>query len=186
MWDASDSPDLPEHCRTIVKLLILTGQRRGEIAALGVAYISWPQATITLPQELTKNGREHTFPIGPLTVSLLKSRLDCSSSGGSSLAGLLFLARGKPSSPFNGWSKSKALLEELSDVTGWTLHDLRRTYRSTMGRLGIAPHIAERLVNHVTAETDTEHVYDLYKYLPEMTAAVAVYESHLQTLLYSA
>jgi integrase len=135
VWIASDE------CGTfgvIVKLLILTGQRRGETAALEA---SWKNVdTITLPKEITKNGREHTFPIGPMAASLLAER---TTSGG------LFLARWKETK-FSGWSKSKAALDRLSGVSGWTLHDLRRTFATNLAALGTPIHVTERFLNHVS------------------------------------
>lgn len=172
IWDACGSLDLPASFRTIVRLLIVTGQRRGEIAALRSNYISHNQQTICLPSDLVKNHREHTFPTGDLCRSILPAA-----------EGLLFPARGRPNKPFNGWSKTKILLDELCGVTGWVLHDLRRTFRTNLGKLGVAPHIAERLVNHVSARTDMEEVYDLYKYMPEMRAAMGLWEAHLATIL---
>ena len=70
--------------------------------------------------------------------------------------------------PFSGWSKSKKELDKLCGVKGWTLHDLRRTYRSIHGKIGTPPHIAERLVNHISAQTEMERTYDRYAYLSEM------------------
>jgi integrase len=127
----------------IVRLLILTGQRRGEIAALRAEYCDLrggtsnalvgdalhnplpapSQCTITLPSSLTKNGREHTFPIGELSRFLLTPCITRTTSG------VLFSGRGSTSTHFNGWSKSKAALDEISGVTDWTLHDLRRATR---------------------------------------------------------
>jgi integrase len=172
VWRASGSLDLPAPFRTIIKLLIVTGQRRGEIAALRSSYISHNQQTICLPGDLTKNHREHTFPIGPLGRSLIPTG-----------EGLLFSAKGRPNRPFNGWSKSKIVLDELCGVSKWTLHDLRRTFRTNLGRLGVTPHIAERLVNHISARSDMEEVYDLYQYLPEMRAAAELWEGHLENIL---
>jgi hypothetical protein len=71
----------------------------------------------------------------------------------------------------------------LSGVTGWTLHDIRRTFRSGLGRLGVAPHIAERLVNHISARTDMERTYDLYRYLPEMREAMDKWETHIAKII---
>ena len=76
-----------------------------------------------------------------------------------------------------------ATLDQLCDVTGWTLHDIRRTFRTNLGRLGVAPHIAERLVNHISARTDMERTYDIYSYLPEMRAAIEKWEGYLLKLL---
>lgn len=169
VWNACNrDSDLPRPFRTIVQLLILFGQRETETAALNRAWIG--ADTIMLPAEITKNKNEHTFPIGERGRELLAAQNEI---------GLLFPAKNKPHKPFCGWGKAKATLDELSGVTGWTLHDIRRTFRSGLGRLGVAPHIAERLVNHISARTDMERTYDLYQYLPEMREAMDKWEAHI-------
>jgi integrase len=169
-----NSSRLPAHFATIVKLLILTGQRRGEIAALQTSWIN--ENSITLPSAVTKNGREHTFPIGPLSQSLLSTR----TANGSPY---LFPARGKPRTPFNGWGKSKAALDELSGVTDWTLHDLRRTFATRLAEMGVAPHVIERLLNHVTGTlSPIALVYNKARYLDEMRAAIDLWDTHISTL----
>lgn len=165
---ASPAP-LPASFCKIVQLLILTGQRKNEIASLQTSWIS--DDKITLPPHVTKNGREHTFPIGKFSISILE---ECQSN-----QLLVFPARGSTSSPFSGWSKSKAALDKASSITGWTLHDLRRTYRSIHAKIGTPPHIAERLVNHVSAQTEMERIYDRHTYLSEMARAVDSYEQYL-------
>jgi integrase len=177
IWGASDSDDLPAPFRTIVKLLIVAGQRRGETAALRTSYIDGD--ITTLPATLTKNKREHIFPLPNLAAEILRAvEVDASRNDA-----LFFPARGKPSKPFNGWSKSKAALDKLCGVTDWTLHDLRRTYRTIHARIGTPPHIAERLVNHVSAQTDMERIYDQYRYLPELKLAVANFEKEMTKIL---
>jgi len=172
-----DTATLPQHFRTIVQLLILMGQRRGETAALKGSYYSHNQQTICLPSELTKNRREHTFPIGRFATFTLQR---VSSSSLQEKGTLLFPARGQPDRPFNGWSKSKAILDELSGVENWTLHDLRRTFRTIHGRIGTPPHIAERLINHVNGvASDVEQTYDIWTYMPEMRKAMHAYEAEL-------
>ena len=169
VWIASDE------CGTfgvIVKLLILTGQRRGETAALQSSWIK--PDTITLPKEITKNGREHTFPIGTMAASLLAKR---STSGG------LFLARWKQTN-FSGWSTSKAALDKLSGVSGWTLHDLRRTFATNLAALGTPIHVTERLLNHVSGtQSGIVAVYQRHSYMPEMRKAVEARERHLHALV---
>jgi integrase len=96
----------------------------------------------------------------------------------------LFPAKGtRKLSPFNGWSKSKAALDKLANIPHWTLRDLRRTFRTNLGRLKVRPNIAERLVNHISARTEMEEVYDLHSYLPEIAASYgevgSVCSSHL-------
>jgi integrase len=164
IWNAcsEETNNLPKHFRKIVQLLILTGMRRTECASLQISFISDGQ--VALPSNLTKNRREHIVPVGPLARSLLPATTISQSA-------LLFPSRVAEAKPFNGWSKAKKALDRASGVTDWTLHDLRRTYRSNLGRIGVAPHIAERLVNHVSAQTDMERVYDKWTYWPELKSA---------------
>jgi integrase len=63
-------PELPKAYRDIVKLLILTGQRRGEIAALRTSLVDGP--VVRLPSALTKNHREHVFPLPALAADILR------------------------------------------------------------------------------------------------------------------
>jgi integrase len=160
---------LPASFCKIVQLLILTGQRRNEIASLQLSWIK--DAIIALPPNMTKNGREHSIPLGNFSISILEK---CQTN-----QLFLFPARGSTTSPFSGWSKSKKALDKLCGVKDWTLHDLRRTYRSIHGKIGTPPHIAERLVNHISAQTEMERTYDRYAYLSEMRAAVETYEQYL-------
>lgn len=126
----------------IVMLLILTGQRRGEIASLKWSYINTDDRTITLPATLTKNRRQHTFPYGQGIADILGVIPE--------QGDYLFPAsrdhvRGKPTTVFNGWPKAKAELDKkLEGVEPWTLHDLRRTFSSGLAALGVAQVVVER------------------------------------------
>lgn len=154
----------------IIRLLILTGQRRGEIASLRGEYLDLSTKTITLPKTLTKNGREHLFPIGTRAVALLKGATD---------TGYLFPARGKDK-PFNGWSKSKPKV----DIPHWTLHDLRRSFSTHLAACGVQPHVTERLLNHAAGTlSEIAQTYNKYHYLDEMRSAVALWESKLSKYL---
>ncbi len=152
---------------------MLTGQRKGEIAALRGIYYSHNEQTLCLPDTLTKNKREHIFPIGLIASNLLSKLWKDDKTW------FFFPARGKPDKHFNGWSKAKAALDKECGVTRWTLHDLRRTYRTIHGRIGTPPHIAERLVNHVSSRTEVDRIYDRHTYLDEMRHAVDSYEQFL-------
>lgn len=164
---------LPAHFATIVRLLILTGQRRGEIAALRADYIS--NDTCTLPASLTKNGREHTFPITSLTLQIAFS---------SNCRPLLFPARGKSGTPFNGWSKSKTALDRLSGVTDWTLHDIRRTVATRMAEMGIPIHVIEAILNHQSGViSPLARVYNRHNWLAEMRDAMDKWEARLRAII---
>lgn len=168
VWNAAGEDDFGK----IVKLLILTGQRRGEITALTGAMVS--AETITLPSTLTKNGRTHTIPLGMRTRELL---------GNSRRAEICYFpARGK-ATPFNGFSKSKGKLDNRCGVLDWTLHDLRRTFASGLASLGIALPVIERLLNHVSGTFGgIVGVYQRYDFMPEMREAIGKWENHIKTL----
>jgi hypothetical protein len=85
---------------------------------------------------------------------------------------------------FSGFSKAKkALDEQLPGLKPWTLHDLRRTFSTNLAKLGVLPHIKEMLLNHVSAKTEVEAIYDTYKHLPEMREAMQKWETHFSALL---
>jgi integrase len=174
VWRATDN--LTGQFKEIVRLLILMGQRRGETAALQDLYYSDNQQTVTLPGDVTKNGREHTFPIGPMAAEILARNIRKERP-----SSLLFQAVGS-TKPFSGWSKCKVELDKLAPIAAWTLHDLRRTFRTTLGRLKVRPDIAERLVNHISARTEMEETYDLYTYLPEMREAMEKWEAFVRSV----
>jgi integrase len=156
---------------TIVQLLILTGQRRGEIARLDRNFINGKESKIMLPPELVKNGREHTFPY----LETIPRRNSTS---------LLFPARGYDDRPFCGFNKGKADLEWRPAIRPWTLHDLRRTFVTNMAALGVAPHVIERLLNHSSGTiSGVAAVYNRYSFMPEMREAIGKWDDHLAALL---
>jgi integrase len=182
VWTAAD--ELDGHFGVIVKLLILTGQRRSEIGGLQAEWCSIPaapransQPTICLPSEITKNGRVHSFPIGPTAAATLSSSITASTTS-------IFPARGHDTKPFNGWSKGKLLLDQKAKIAPWTLHDLRRTFATGLQRLGVRIEVIEALLNHVSGtRAGIVGVYQRHHYQDEMREAVEQWESHLRTIL---
>jgi integrase len=174
VWRAAD--EIGGMFGVIVKLIILTGQRRGEIAALLESFYSHNQQTVTLPGELTKNHLEHTFPVGAMAVQLITAQIAADRRESK----FLFPSRTSIERSFNGWSKCKKELDKVANIVPWTLHDLRRTFRTNLGRLKVRPDIAERLVNHASARTEMEETYDLYTYLPEMREAMEKWETFVK------
>ena len=161
----------------IVKLLILTGQRENEITNLVPGMLDGD--LVNLPSWLTKNSIAHTFPVGSISASLFVG-----SSVEPDPTALLFPARGRVDKPFNGWGNSKAALDKASGVTGWRLHDLRRTFRTKWEELGISPAVSERYINHISGvHSGVQGIYNRHKYLAEMREAVKMWEAHLQLLL---
>ena len=160
---------------TIVQLLMLTGQRRGEIAMLRAEWIDRNAKTITVPPSITKNGRQHTFPYGATVAGMLEDL---------PREGLLFPARGKPDRSFNGWGKSKARFDRLCPIPPWTLHDLRRTLATNMAGLNVPPHVVEKLLNHVSGTVSgIAAVYNRFLYVTEMRSAVDAWEARLANIV---
>lgn len=168
VWDAADGYPFG----AIVRLLILTGQRRSEIAGLMWKHIT--DTTITLPE--TKNQRPHTFPLMPIAKQLIEAAPQLNDT-------YVFPARGRDR-PFNGWSKSKRTLDQVCSVEGWTLHDLRRTFSTNLAGLGIQQTTTERLLNHVSGTVSgVAAIYNRYDYQDEMVDALSKWEERLVQLL---
>ena len=178
VWLRADEVGYPYGA--LVQLLILTGQRRGEIAGLHRSWLS--KNLLTYPTGFCKNKREHTIPLGPLALSII-SKIPKSSE-------LLFPAsrahvRGNPTSTINGWPKYKRNFDQgLTDVAPYTLHDLRRTFSSQLAAQGTPIHVTEKLLNHVSGTlSGVAAVYNRYSYAAEMRGAIEAYETHLLTLI---
>lgn len=145
----------------IIKLCLLTGQRKNEVASFNDSWIK--RDTITIPGTVAKNHNEHTFPFNLLTAKYLKRY--CGQS-------------------FNGWSKGKARLDKHIPLPHWTIHDLRRTYSTTMARLGVPLHITEALLNHRSGTiSGVARTYNRYTYLTEQREAILTYEAHIATIV---
>jgi integrase len=158
----------------IIKLLLLTGCRREEIGALEQSEINLDSGTLVIPGTRTKNGRALELPLPDAALAILRAvpRQD----------GRRFVF-GKTGSGFSGWSVMKATLDaritvaEGKPLAPWVLHDLRRTFRTGLGRLGVAPHIAELCINHVKG--GIQAVYDKHRYQGEIGAALALWADHV-------
>jgi integrase len=82
--------------------------------------------------------------------------------------------------PWTGFSKSKAALDEKSGVTGWRLHDLRRTFASGLASQGVAMPVVEKLLNHVSGSfRGVAGIYQRYDFQPEMREAMEKWEAHV-------
>ena len=166
---------------SIVSLLILTGQRRGEIATLQRLWLHEHEQTIIFPKEATKNRREHTIPCEERAHAVIE---DVPKLGNYLFPARRSHVRGKATTIFNGWQKAKIDFDEtLEDVAPYTLHDLRRTFSSTHAALGTPIHITEKLLNHVSGTVSgVAAIYNRHSYIEEMREALSNYEAHLHTL----
>ena len=158
---------------TIVQLLILTGQRLSEIAGLRWEWLG--DGAVTFPSEITKNARISKIPIGAMARRIIEETPRHSS--------LLFPARGHATRPFNGFGASKEFLDKCG-VENFVHHDLRRTFATSMARLGVRLEVTEKLLNHVSGSMGgIVGVYQRHEFMDEMSEAISRYEMWLSRVL---
>ncbi len=167
----------------LFKLLLLTGQRRNEVAGMRIDELrdlDGDNPIWELPANRTKNKLPHLVPLTPQMVHLIKSK--------SVQNGFVFTTTG--STPVSGFSVAKKRIDKLINpkMKAWTLHDLRRTMITMMNeKMGIQPHIAESVVNHITgpAKAGVAGVYNKALYLDERRAALNKWSAYVEQLIAS-
>ncbi len=176
IWAALPADDYGD----IIKLLALTGQRREEIGALTWDEVDLDEETILLPGERTKNGKPHLIPLSDAAADILRKR------PGSERPHVF----GVGVAGYQGWSKSKEALDAGLTKAGkkvapWTSHDLRRTMSTRMhDELGIAPHIVEAVLNHISGHrAGVAGVYNRALYAKEKAAALTQWAEHLVAIV---
>jgi integrase len=158
----------------IVEFLALTGQRREEIAGMTWDELDLERRFWSLPKSRTKNAKAHIVHLSDQSLAVLM-RTD-------KRGPLVFSVLG--TKPFNKFSRAKRQLDQLSGVTGWRLHDLRRTCVSGMARLGIAPHVADKILNHQAGTiSGVAAVYQRHEFLAERRRALDVWGNYVGQLL---
>jgi integrase len=158
----------------IIELLALTGQRREEVARLNWQELDVKQRIWTIPKSRTKNGKAHVVHLSDQALAVLKC-VD-------QRRPLVFSLLG--TKPFQEFSRAKSLLDQISGVSGWRLHDLRRTCVSGMARLGVAPHVADKILNHQAGTiSGVAAVYQRHEFLAERRKALDIWGAHAGKLI---
>jgi integrase len=154
----------------IVEFLALTGQRREEVARLQWEELDLMRRIWTIPKSRTKNAKAHAVYLSEQSLAVLK-RADRNSL-------LVFSLLG--TKPFQEFSRAKRVLDQLSGVTGWRVHDLRRTCVSGMARLGVAPHVADKILNHQSGTiSGVAAVYQRHDFFSERQDALERWGIHI-------
>jgi integrase len=162
---------------TYVRLLLLTGQRRSETAAMRWRDLDLAAAVWTIPAEVTKAGRVHRVPLPPSAVSMLRAL--------PRFAGTDLVFPGRGGRPMTGWNTRTDALREVTSSQGmshWTLHDLRRTVRTGLGRLGVDPQTSELLLNHAIGD-ELAATYDRGDYWRQRVEAAGRWARHVLGLV---
>jgi len=165
---------------TLLKLLMLTGARRDEIARLRWSEIDLEAALVRLPGERTKNGRPHDVPLSPPALAILKAR--------PRQDGRDFVL-GTNGHGFVDFSGARADFDQRLDgaiAERWTLHDLRRTLSTRLhGQpFSVAPHVVEALLGHAAGHrSGVAGTYNKQDYLPERRDALLRWAEHVAALV---
>ena len=191
IWQACDGLGYP--FGPIVRLLMLTGQRRAEVAGMAWAEVDMDGGIWRIPKERTKNAKAHEIDLGPEALAILRT---IPRDGP-----LIFPARRSPArkgeavgqlaadpGAVRGFSATKRRLDELigaeATATPWRLHDLRRTAATGMAGMNVAPHVIERVLNHISGvQGGLVAVYQRFDYRAERKAALLAWGAHVAALV---
>jgi integrase len=172
IWRATEAPG---SYHGIVRMLVWTGARCGEVSGMRWCELSDDLATWTIPSERTKNKRVHIVPINVQARELLRALPRYSEFVFPGLRG-----------PFRGFARPKAALDSRSGVTGWRLHDIRRTVATGLQRLGVRLEVTEAVLGHVGgSRAGIVGVYQRHDYAVEQRAALDAWGEHLGSILLS-
>jgi integrase len=183
----------------LVQLLLLTAQRREEVAGMGWSELSEDRATWIIPKERAKNGKAHVVHLAPAARAILADvpRFVWATPDGAEQPAspdLVFTTTGK--TPVSGFSGAKGQIDALiakvrAGTAGagkdrppalppWRMHDFRRTAVTWMAGNGVAPHVADRLLNHVQGTiSGVAAVYQRQQFLAERKAALEAWAGHV-------
>jgi integrase len=173
----------------ILRLLILTGQRREEVGSLTWGELDLSKALWSIGPERTKNALRHEVPLSSQALAILETVPIREGRR------LLF---GASRGGFSSWSKAKqrldrrwlqALREEHGDgiqeasLVPWRLHDIRRTVATRMADLGVLPHVIEAILNHVSGhKRGVAGTYNRSTYSGEKRTALTLWAEHVAAL----
>ena len=182
LWSALPQGDFGE----IVRLLILTGQRREEIGALRWSEIDLDRGLIVLPPERTKNLRQHEVPLSRQALAVLERQPK--RKGRDHIFGI-------GEAGFSGWSKSKERLDQAllakrkerdrraKPLPSFRLHDLRRSAATGMAELGVLPNVVEQALNHVSgAKAGVAGVYNRSKLTDAVREGLKRWADHVDKI----
>ena len=187
LWEKLDTADMAEPTRLALKLLLVTGQRRGELTQARWDHFDLDAKLWTIPVELLKSAHSrrdrpepHVVPLSDLALVLMRRLKELA---GDSPAVLPAHASKRHARGYSEGVLSRAVRQnaEHLGIAHWTPHDLRRTAASFMTKIGVPRLHVEKVLNHSTG--DIAEVYDRHNYLPEKRAALEKWGAHLQTII---
>ena len=173
VWNASDGLNYP--AREFARLLILSGQRRDDVRLMHWDEIDLETQAWAIPAERYKSRRSHLVPLSDAMVNILAG-LPFKDKGG------YVLSLDGGAKPFGSVHRPKVALDNAANVTGWTWHDLRRSMRTGLSRLGVRQDIAERAIGHAVGGR-LGATYNLYEFAEEKRQALEAWARHVAGLV---
>jgi integrase len=185
IWQASKA--IAPQFGAFYRLLILTGQRRDEVASLRWSELDRRSAMWTIPAERAKNAKTHLVPLSEKSIE----QLDLVS-GSKEIwpqTGYVLTSTGK--NPISGFSKSKIAIDDRittarggEPLESWRVHDLRRTLATGLQRLGVRFEVTEAVLNHISgAKGGVAGIYQRHDWKEEKRAALAAWSTHVERIL---
>jgi integrase len=171
-WKACDA--VGEPFASMLKLLLLTGQRLNEVAGMRRDELSYDGMWL-LPGSRTKNKRAHKVPL-PSTAKAIVAAVPAAHQ-------IIFSTNGR--TPPSGWTRAKRRLDAaMGSPSPWHIHDLRRTFVTGLVELGVAPHVVELIVNHVGGTRGgVAGVYNRSELIDERRAALERWAVHVHGIV---
>ena len=179
IWNAAELYGYP--FGPLVKMLILTGQRRGEVTKMRweeITGLEGDEPVWTIPSHRNKGKREHTLPLPSAARRVLRAIEDVGYSD--EFVFVTYKADGTLT-PMVTFSKTKKRLDEMSGVTDWRLHDLRRTLATGLGDLGFPPYLAGMIMNH--SNPSVTAIYDRANREQEMRIALEAWATKIDGMI---
>lgn len=163
----------------ITQLLILTAQRREEVVAMRWSEINATAKEWVIPGDRTKNENENRVPLSAAALKIIQAQPVIDGSD------FVFPSGRSPQiNPVSGLSRAKSMLDKKSEVDGWRFHDLRRTAASGMARLKVAPHVVEKILNHVGGTLGgVAGIYNRFGYEQEKRHALDAWAAHVNRVI---
>jgi integrase len=175
VWQAADKVGGP--FGDLVKLLVLTGQRRDEVAGMEWSEINLEVRLWTLPPKRVKNNEKHEVPLSEPAIAIMAAM---------PRVGDRFVLTSNGEAPSSGYSKGKRRLDALlpPDMPRWRLHDIRRTAASGMAKLGVNLPVIEKVLNHSSGSfAGIVGVYQQYTFADEKRRALDAWGAFVADLV---
>jgi len=160
----------------LVKLLLLTGQRRDKVASMKWEHISLDGTWSVKNGDVREKGAGGDLVLPPMALNIIKARPIIGNSP--------YVFPGRSTAYFIGYGRGKKALDKATgNLPGghWQLHDLRRTARSLLSRAGIRYEVAERVLGHV--QPGVAETYNRYDYLPAKADALKRLASLIESIV---